>query len=148
MSSWRASHSPVLHRLPLPSHFVTIGNKRTKWRTDMTERNRTMINIDPSVFEEMKVLSDATGIPIATYGKLLIQSGLPILRTMRDAIVDRDDFINNKLDAFSSMIEDLKGEAQEVYYDKMSRPSEAERLMQREVDKFDEYQHELENLSK
>ena len=114
----------------------------------MTERNRTMINIDPSVFEEMKVLSDATGIPIATYGKLLIQSGLPILRTMRDAIVDRDDFMNNKLDAFSSMIEDLKGEAQEVYYDKMSRPSEAERLMQREVDKFDEYQHELENLSK
>lgn len=98
----------------------------------MTERNRTMINIEPSVFEEMRVLSDATGIPIATYGKLLIQSGLPILRTMREAIVDRDDFMNNKLDALHSMIEDLTGEAQEVYYEKITR---------------EEHQHELENLS-
>ena len=98
----------------------------------MKERNRAMINIEPAIFEEMRELSQITGIPISTYGKLLIQSGLPILRTMREAIVDRDDFMNNKLDALNSMIEDLTGEAQEVYYEKVTR---------------EEHQHELENLT-
>ena len=99
---------------------------------NMTERNRTMINIEPSVFEEMRVLSDATGIPIATYGKLLIQSGLPILKTMREAIVERDDFMNNKLDALSGIIDDLIWEGQDLHYEKVKR---------------DEHQHELENLT-
>tara|TARA_B100000795_G_scaffold96958_1_gene71159 strand:- start:206 stop:550 length:345 start_codon:yes stop_codon:yes gene_type:complete len=113
----------------------------------MTERNRTMINIDPSVFEEMRVLSDATGIPIATYGKLLIQSGLPILRTMSEAIIDRDDFMNNKLDALNSMIEDLTGEYQEIHYEKISRTDGYRRELERQGDKHAEHQHELENLT-
>ena len=115
----------------------------------MKDRNRSMINIEPAVFEEMRELSEITGIPISTYGKMLIQSGLPIIRTMRKAIVERDDFIDNRLDALSEMIEGLTGEAQEIHYQKWDKHQKETVEINGEIyENLPEHQHELENLSK
>ena len=99
----------------------------------MPETIRTMINIDTELHDQMRALSLATGIPIGTFGKFLVDSGRPIIKTMSDAILERNDFTVNKLASLSGIIDDLIEEGQELNYLKTQQR--------------DEHQHELENLT-
>jgi hypothetical protein len=97
----------------------------------MADTQRTMINIDRDLHNQMKDLSRATGIPIATFGKFLVDTGRPIIQTMADAIQIRNDHTVDKLKALDSLISELITEGQELTYAKIDR---------------EEHQHELENL--
>ena len=99
----------------------------------MPDTIRTMINIDTELHDQMRALSLATGIPIGTFGKFLVDSGRPIIKTMSDAILERNDFTVNKLASLSGIIDNLIEEGQELTY--LSAQAR------------DEHQHELENLS-
>ena len=83
----------------------------------MPDTIRTMINIDTELHGQMRALSLATGIPIATFGKFLVDSGRPIIKTMSDAIIDRNEFTLDKLESLSGIIDELIGEGQELHYE-------------------------------
>ena len=110
----------------------------------MPDTIRTMINIDTELHDQMRALSLATGIPIGTFGKFLVDSGRPIIKTMSDAILERNDFTVNKLDSLSGIIDNLIGEGQQLTYLKQEKEMELDKGYQQ----AEEHQHELENLDK
>jgi len=52
----------------------------------MANENRIMINLDDESMATLKLLSGHSGLPITTYAKLLIRSGMPAIEPLVDAL--------------------------------------------------------------
>ena len=52
----------------------------------MPNDNRMMINLDPDTMATLKLLAGHTGLPMTTYAKLLIRSGMPAIEPLVDAL--------------------------------------------------------------
>ena len=105
----------------------------------MPDTIRTMINIDTELHGQMRALSLATGIPIGTFGKFLVDSGRPIIKTMSEAIIERNDFTVNKLESLSGIIADLIEEGQELHYEKITRDEHQMELCEENLEASDNF---------
>ena len=95
----------------------------------MPNDNRMMINLDPDTMATLKLLSGHTGLPMTTYAKLLIRSGMPAIEPLVEALNTTNQTTARKLQIVTDQLNDMQEAGQE-----------GEEL---ERDLNDEYQYEL-----
>ena len=95
----------------------------------MPNDNRMMINLDPDTMATLKLLSGHTGLPMTTYAKLLIRSGMPAIEPLVEALNTTNQTTARKLQIVTDQLNDMQEAGQEG--------EEIER------DLNDEYQYEL-----
>lgn len=95
----------------------------------MSNENRIMINLDDESMATLKLLSGHSGLPITTYAKLLIRSGMPAIEPLVDALNLTNISTRRKLRRVLDELHDM----QEAVED-------GEQIAQ---DLNDEYQYEL-----
>jgi predicted DNA-binding protein len=95
----------------------------------MPNDNRMMINLDPDTMATLKLLSGHTGLPMTTYAKLLIRSGMPAIEPLVEALNTTNQTTARKLQIVTDQLNDMQESGQEG--------EEIER------DLNDEYQYEL-----
>lgn len=95
----------------------------------MPNDNRMMINLDPDTMATLKLLSGHTGLPMTTYAKLLIRSGMPAIEPLVEALNTTNQTTARKLQIVTDQLNDMQEAGQE-----------GEEI---EMDLNDEYQYEL-----
>ena len=95
----------------------------------MANENRIMINLDDESMATLKLLSGHTGLPMTTYAKLLIRSGMPAIEPLVEALNQTNRSTKQKLRIITDQLNGMQEEGQE-----------GEVIAQ---DLNDEYQYEL-----
>ena len=95
----------------------------------MSNENRIMINLDDESMATLKFLSGHSGLPITTYAKLLIRSGMPAIEPLVEALNQTNRSTKQKLRIITDQLNGMQEEGQE-----------GEVIAQ---DLNDEYQYEL-----
>jgi len=95
----------------------------------MANENRLMINLDDESMATLKLLSGHTGLPMTTYAKLLIRSGMPAIEPLVEALNQTNRSTKQKLRIITDQLNGMQEEGQE-----------GEVIAQ---DLNDEYQYEL-----
>ena len=95
----------------------------------MANENRIMINLDDESMATLKLLSGHTGLPMTTYAKLLIRSGMPAIEPLVEALNQTNRSTKQKLRIITDQLNGMQEAGQE-----------GEEIAQ---DLNDEYQYEL-----
>lgn len=95
----------------------------------MANENRIMINLDDESMATLKLLSGHTGLPMTTYAKLLIRSGMPAIEPLVEALNQTNRSTKQKLRIITDQLNGMQELGQE-----------GEQIAQ---DLNDEYQYEL-----
>ena len=80
----------------------------------MANENRIMINLDDQSMAVLKGLSKSSGLPITTFARLLISSGLPAVTPLLSALDDTNASTARKFDVMKSLLEDIRQEGIEA----------------------------------
>ena len=80
----------------------------------MANENRIMINLDDRSMAVLKGLSKSSGLPITTFARLLIASGLPAVAPLVSALDDTNASTARKFDVMKSLLEDIRQEGIEA----------------------------------
>ena len=80
----------------------------------MANENRIMINLDDQSMAVLKGLSKSSGLPITTFARLLISSGLPAVTPLLSALDDTNASTARKFDVMKSLLEDIREEGIEA----------------------------------
>ena len=95
----------------------------------MANENRLMINLDDESWATLNLLSKHSGLPMTTYAKLLIRSGMPAIEPLVDALNLTNISTRRKLRRVLDELHDMQEAVQD-----------GEQVAQ---DLNDEYQYEL-----
>ena len=79
----------------------------------MKQDNRMMINLDPDTMASLKLLSEHTGLPMTSYAKLLIRSGMPAIEPLVEALNQTNHTTARKLDVVRQQLNQMQTEGQE-----------------------------------
>ena len=79
----------------------------------MSNENRIMINLDDESMATLKLLSGHSGLPITTYAKLLIRSGMPAIEPLVDALNQTNISTKRKLRRVLDQLHDTQEAVQE-----------------------------------
>tara|TARA_B110001452_G_scaffold219711_1_gene191789 strand:+ start:238 stop:552 length:315 start_codon:yes stop_codon:yes gene_type:complete len=79
----------------------------------MANENRIMLNLNEESMATLKGLSEHTGLPITTYAKLLIQSGLPAIEPLVLALKQTDASTKDILKQVQEQLEILTSEKED-----------------------------------
>jgi hypothetical protein len=69
-----------------------------------------MINLDPDTMASLKLLSEHTGLPMTTYAKLLIRSGMPAIEPLIEALNDTNQSTARKLSLVTETLNEMREE--------------------------------------
>jgi hypothetical protein len=73
-----------------------------------------MINLDDRSMAVLKGLSKSSGLPITTFARLLIASGLPAVAPLLGALDESNVSTARKFDVMKSLLEDIREEGIEA----------------------------------
>ena len=76
----------------------------------MANENRMMINLDPETMATLKRLSEHTGLPMTTYAKLLIRSGMPAIEPLIGALNETNQSTLRKLSLVTETLNEMREE--------------------------------------
>ena len=76
----------------------------------MKQENRMMINLDPDTMATLKRLSEHTGLPMTTYAKLLIRSGMPAIEPLIGALNETNQSTRRKLSLVTETLNEMREE--------------------------------------
>ena len=79
----------------------------------MKQDNRMMINLDPDTMASLKLLSEHTGLPMTSYAKLLIRSGMPAIEPLVEALNQTNQSTARKLDVVRTQLNEMQTAGQE-----------------------------------
>ena len=108
----------------------------------MANDTRMMINLDPDTMATLKLLSGHTGLPMTTYAKLLIRSGMPAIEPLVEALNQTNQSTARKLELVTDQLNEMQYAGQEG--EEIAKDLHGQHC----GELSEEYQHELENLSK
>ena len=108
----------------------------------MANDTRMMINLDPDTMATLKLLSGHTGLPMTTYAKLLIRSGMPAIEPLVEALHATNQSTARKLSIITDQLNEMQYAGQEG--EEIAKDLHGQHC----GELSEEYQHELENLSK
>ena len=74
----------------------------------MANENRIMINLDDESMATLKLLATHSGLPITTYAKLLIRSGMPAIEPLVEALNQTNISTRRKLRRVLDQLHDIK----------------------------------------
>tara|TARA_B110001450_G_C17442978_1_gene408706 strand:+ start:263 stop:571 length:309 start_codon:yes stop_codon:yes gene_type:complete len=76
----------------------------------MKQDNRMMINLDPDTMASLKLLSEHTGLPMTSYAKLLIRSGMPAIEPLVEALNETNQSTARKLSLVTETLNEMREE--------------------------------------
>ena len=79
----------------------------------MKQDNRMMINLDPDTMATLKFLSGETGLPMTSYAKLLIRSGMPAIEPLVEALNTTNQTTARKLQIVTDQLNEMQEAGQE-----------------------------------
>ena len=79
----------------------------------MANENRIMINLDDQSMDTLKLLSGHTGLPMTTYAKLLIRSGMPAIEPLVEALNQTNQSTARKLKLVTEQLNEMQYAGQE-----------------------------------
>ena len=94
-----------------------------------TYDTRLMINLNPEIMTRLKDASQRSGLPMTTYARLLISSGLPAIDAMVDALETTNLTTHRKLKLVAEILHNMR--EKEQYGEEIAK------------DLNEEYQYEL-----
>ena len=79
----------------------------------MTYDTRLMINLNPDIMARLKDASQRSGLPMTTYARLLISSGLPAIDAMVDALETTNITTHRKLKLVAEILHNMREQGQD-----------------------------------
>jgi len=76
----------------------------------MKQDNRMMINLDPDTMATLRRLSEHTGLPMTSYAKLLIRSGMPAIEPLVEALNETNQSTARKLSLVTETLNEMREE--------------------------------------
>jgi hypothetical protein len=77
---------------------------------NMKQDNRMMINLDPDTMATLRRLSEHTGLPMTSYAKLLIRSGMPAIEPLVEALNETNQSTARKLSLVTETLNEMREE--------------------------------------
>ena len=76
----------------------------------MKQENRMMITLDPDTMATLRRLSEHTGLPMTSYAKLLIRSGMPAIEPLVEALNETNQSTARKLSLVTETLNEMREE--------------------------------------
>ena len=78
-----------------------------------TYDTRLMINLNPEIMTRLKDASQRSGLPMTTYARLLISSGLPAIDAMVEALETTNLTTHRKLKLVAEILHNMREKGQD-----------------------------------
>jgi len=78
-----------------------------------TYDTRLMINLNPDIMARLKDASQRSGLPMTTYARLLISSGLPAIDAMVEALETTNVSTHRKLKLVAEILYNMREQGQD-----------------------------------